>query len=286
MRLKDFICGYFAEVKSNTKSKVTNKNKISVNEKLEEVKNNIRARQIVWHVCTPKSASTYFMNFCKSNLKVIEDGKNYKFVSAVPEYGNRPQVSCPYTLNERIGKLTNNTIAVTSHQHVLPTDDLLSLISENHKVIIQTRSISDTLVSLLDHFNQSSESNGPWLIKSGDYWKQLDDKSKIDLLIINYVPWHIQFLQGWIEAKNHSNNIYLYDFNEITNNPLTVFEEMFSSKYATENLNALVPTKQNSRFNKGVAGRGIETLDDEQIESIKRMLDKSDHFNQQLVRYL
>lgn len=256
-----------------------------VNERLEYIKEDIRSRKIIWHVCTPKSASTYLMNLCRSHLEVLNDPVKYRYLSSVPVHGNRPQVTCPYTLYEGLKLLGKDTIAVTKHQHVLATQDLLELLSENHKVIVQTRTITDTLVSMVDHIDQSPESRGPWLIRSVDFWKNLDKKKKFDLLILHYVPWHIQFLQGWIDAQKHFKNIHLFDFDEIVHSPRRVFEEVFEITDSI-NLNNMIPTRENARFNRGVSGRGMETLENAQIALVRNMLEISDRLGQQLVRYL
>jgi len=243
----------------------------------------IQARKIFWHVCTPKSASTFFMNYCAQQLGTIRGSRYGYLVSAVPEHGERQQVVCAYTLAARIRYMAPRSEIIMKHQHCLASQDSLRLIADQHVVIVQTRSILDTLVSMRDDLNRPSKHDGPWLALTRQYWGNLSDEQKLDLLIIHYLPWHIRFLQGWLHVAQERENVVMVDFEDVTKNTAACFERIFSESPTAQNITL---TRENSRFNVGVTGRGLSSLSEAQIERARSVVRASDVLSQGLERFL
>lgn len=274
-------------LKKSTKRPInhsSNKGSLNSNKplNLKLIKSKIREREIYWHICTPKSASTFLGKYLNETFSSDSD---YKFVSAVPEYLNRHQYVCVYSLWNRLQHIESNVKIITAHQHALPTTDLLSLLSEKHLVIVQTRGILDTVVSILDHWKRESPS-GPWIINLPEYVDKLSDDQKIDLIIMHYVPWHISFIQGWLLAAQSNTNIKIINYESVTTNTSEVLNKFFPNYAGKLKTNHIDGIKAASRFNKGISGRGKMLLSEAQIEQIKILIQKNDHLNQNLLDYL
>jgi hypothetical protein len=258
-------------------------NRILHTKRINTYKKKIHDANIVWHTCTPKSASTFFMNYCKSTL--INSSKDFAILQGVPTYENRPQITCDYTL---IKSLKNTAdVNFTNHQHVLATIDLLDKITDNHVVICQTRSILDTIVSLIDHQDdkkkprQEINSHAPM---SHYYWGQLSYEEKLNNIIENYLPWHLSYLQGWIIAsKNY--NIKWLNYDEVINDPKKYFNQVFS-KFNISSTKENGASQDKWNFNKGIKGRGKTLITELYQEEIIKKILKADHLKQNLISFL
>ena len=118
----------------------------------------IRQQRMVWHFCTPKSASTFLMSHM---LQATANNPAIGNIRNVPVHGNRPQVICVYTTHGSIIDRDPAHVMLGRHTHALASDDILEMISNNHLVIVQSRGVLDTVVSLIDHLNKNAVS--PWL---------------------------------------------------------------------------------------------------------------------------
>jgi len=242
----------------------------------------VRRENIIWHVCTPKCASTYFLYYIK---KMGEENSRINSISPRPFGENRPQVVCVYTLLQKISRIKMySPIYYVERFHALPTNDLFSLMSDNHTVIVQTRSIFDTIISIFDHMNRSPVK--PWAVNANIYWGELSDEQKYDDIITNYLPWHIAFLQGWLKYIENHNNCYLVTFDDFLGDKKEVIKTVFK-KYEI-----IVPDKEfdfserEQNFNKGVKGRGKLLLTKQQQDEIETIVKRMDYLNQGLLRFL
>ena len=89
----------------------------------------IRRQRIIWHFCTPKSASTFFMRQMQA---CVAGDPTVAPMRCVPVYQNRPQVVCAYTLILSMDKNAHAQVLVGPHVHAVASLDLLNMISENH----------------------------------------------------------------------------------------------------------------------------------------------------------
>ena len=122
------------------------------NKETEKVRKKINQENLIWHFCTPKSASTYLIYLININTK--------NAVSAVPYYYDRPQVydfSYLYSQilenklnNRKIFKINQKHTISVNQQHISYDSFLENYISERHIVIIQFRNIYKTILSLKD----------------------------------------------------------------------------------------------------------------------------------------
>lgn len=189
----------------------------------ENKKRFIKNSDMIWHFCAPKSASTYFMHYMRNR------SKNHKIITAVPHYGFRPQVTCLFTIYSNMRKVMGNKF-ITAHQHSGYTEDLNDLISRNHKVIIQYRNISQTVLSLIDMIdrNKNNDFSNP-IFYNEKSWRTLSSVQKRELIISNYVPWHINFLKSWYYVKIPAKK-YFIDYGNLIKNPDIFLNKLIDKK--------------------------------------------------------
>lgn len=236
----------------------------------------IRNESIVWHVCTPKSASTFLMN--KFILSLNQTLINIHFLPSFLQ-GNKPQVFCRYHIKNN---LVPNYVNVLGRQHTMATIDLCEMISDNHVVVCQTRGIYDTIVSFMDHLNTGILS--PFLPTSHLFWEHLDDQQKLNEIIEFYVPWHINFLQSWLIASE-SMDVRWINYQDAVDNTNDCINQIFSKFNISSRDEGELPQSR-MRFNKGVGGRGKILIPDLDQERIAEKVKRSDHLNQDLTRFL
>jgi len=177
----------------------------------------LKNKDLIWHCCTPKSASSYlvFLMRCQS-LKTID---------SMPFYGNRFQVSDFSYLRDKIKihnlNLFSNKLIYITHQHSVLDSYFKQHISKKHKIIIQTRNIYETILSLKDMvFGKNKIKKNPFTIYSNIH----NEKDFLKSLIYNYVPFHCNFIKTWVEKKIEGEKIFLNYKDFVTN------EEMYLKK--------------------------------------------------------
>ena len=164
----------------------------------EKIVKNINKKKIIWHFCTPKSASSYLTHLL-ANLKL-------NTISSMPYYGNRIQINDFFDLHERMKTYPLAETHYITHQHTVCDNYLKKYISKNHKVIIQTRNIYQTILSLKDMIlKKKIFKKNPFVSISN----KLSEKEILKLLIYNYVPFHCNFIKSWIENSIKGKKIFI-----------------------------------------------------------------------------
>lgn len=250
--------------------------------KFSNIEKNIYVRNIVWHFTTPKCASTYFSKYIDHIIQKNKRSNNVGIIRAVPEFGERPQSVCKYHINEHLKFRKNNFLFITYRQHTQATNDLLKIInSKKHMILIQYRNILDTLASLIDYWDEIPSSI--WSSVTPNYWQGLNKDQKFEVLMQLYLPWHIQFLQSWNLYKNE--NIVFCNYNEIIKNPYKYINLIFNKYNIKVNDYDFNKNKKEINFNKGYS-RFNEYFSKDQINQVRRFVEKFDYLNQDLVKYL
>ena len=227
----------------------------------------IRQQKIIWHVCTPKSASTFFMR----NLQAAAAGSPHvSQMNCVPFHKNRPQVVCAYTVMLSISPQSMGKVLLSPHVHAVASQDLLEMISENHLVIVQTRSLMDTIVSLRDQLDRTQWT--PFGVVNHLDWPHLTKDEKTERLITTYLPWHVQFHLGW-EAAAAEKNVKWVNYSEVIADPARFTREVFDFHGVPVRTSEIAPTGAgNVNFNVGRAGRGNELLSPTQKARIHQVV--------------
>tara|TARA_B100000902_G_C27193887_1_gene855378 strand:+ start:108 stop:932 length:825 start_codon:yes stop_codon:yes gene_type:complete len=189
------------------------------NNKEENIRQKICNKNIIWHFCTPKSASSYLV-YLMMNLDI-------NTIVSMPHYGNRPHVNDFSDLLEKIKTYPFNNFFYISHQHTLFDDYLERFISKKHKVIIQTRNIYESILSLQDMLILKKKNrNNPWVQFSKKYSKE----EFLKLLIYNYVPFHCNFIKSWVENEIKGEKIFVNYKDYVKNEKKYLKKILFGNK--------------------------------------------------------
>ncbi len=212
---------------------------------LEKKKNDyIKKKKVIWHITTPRCGSTSLMEYFRDEFKNVGFGPFQTF----PYQENRFQNICSQRVFNTIF-FRNEKFFFSTHSHTLATNDFLNLISSNHLVILQYRSIEETLNSLFFYLKDGVYKNPKLIHKGLNFWLPFgfnsnSDEEKFLELIYSYVPWHINFLKGWILESNSSFEKIFINLNEINKNFPNVkkklnkiFENKFDISLSENNLN-------------------------------------------------
>jgi hypothetical protein len=244
----------------------------------------IKNKKIVWHTCTPKSASSSWNSF---NIKVMQVKKiNAKFFTSISTFGNVPHIPDSNYIVKQLS-LSFNRINFSNHQHSIATDDFLQILSNNHIIICQTRPILDTIVSIINFMDEGGSKN--WFSPLTHlYWDKLSHLEKIDHIVRTYLPWHVHYLQTWIAASEYYDINFIY-YDDVVNNTRECFNKVYSkwnlsisNEEIIEN-NLILPKR---KFSKGVSGTGSKLISKKTIDRIGSIVEDMDKLNQSLVNFL
>jgi hypothetical protein len=139
--------------------------------------------------------------------------------------------------------------------------------------VVLVRNVFDSVISLLDFYNGGAFSNSFF---RADY-PSLDERTRIDLLIDNLVPWYFQFVASWglVEKQGRSDLIWLTYEDLIADKPKAINDVLgfyglgAPMRGIEQRINEIESEKRRTRFNKGIAGRGESRLSDSQKRRIR-----------------
>ena len=225
-------------------------------------KKNIKAKNIVWIFCTPKSGSTFFMTYLISNLK------EYKKISLLPYWKDRHQEMDPVTLSNEINKYPLKKNFFTERHHSRFNHHINNYLSKNHKIIIQTRDIYKTLLSLKDFIDDKLEFS-QWFYLDKKIWNTYTDEQKINYLTINYVPWHITFLLSWYYAQVPCEKNFI-NYKEVVSEPGKILKRILEYKVTDKNISL---NKKEVFFKVGLERKN--TLTKIQEQKINQIIDEN-----------
>lgn len=228
------------------------------NKETEKIKKKINQENLIWHFCTPKSASSYLVHLLKLN--------NKKHVSSIPYWSDRKQVSDFSFLFNRIEeqKFKNSKWTTVHHQHTVYDSFLEKYISEKHIVIIQFRNIYKTLLSLKDFIiSKNIINNNPFAIWDHEKY---NDKDILKLLIFNYVPFHVNFIKTWVESKIRGKKIFI-NYESFIKNEKHYLEKIF---IGNDKKNIIVPeiekiNKKVIKLNLGTKRENTLSVDEKKL---------------------
>lgn len=202
------------------------------NKETEKIRKKINQENLIWHFCTPKSASSYLVYLLVLN--------NKKHVSSIPYWSDRQQVSNFSFLFNMIEeqKFKNNKWTTVHHQHTVYDSFLEKYISDKHIVIIQFRNIYKTLLSLKDYIISENMTNKNSFVM----WdhEKYNDKDILKLLIFNYLPFHVKFIKTWVESKIRGKKIFI-NYESFIKNEKHYLEKLF---IGYDKKNIIVPEKE------------------------------------------
>ena len=172
----------------------------------------------IWLAATPKSAST----FLTSLLQELWRGHVVTGAS-VPAHGTRPQVPDPRDVR---ALLVGRRPFFSGHLHMQRTAYFTNAfgLHAGGGVIVQSRDILDTVVSLKDHIDRAPQQ--PWVLlpsgETGASWTRLEDDEKYWAIALYYAPWHCQFVTSWENEVGR----FEVTYERLTTEPAKVLQEI------------------------------------------------------------
>jgi len=214
--------------------------------------------------CVPKSASTFLKN-------VLLSLTAYREMFAVYAAGQNEHDLYLPTISEFA---TENTV---TQQHCRASDANIRLMQAfGIRPIVLVRNIFDSVMSLLDFYNLQGAYFNTYFRTD---FASLDEETQVDLLIDNVVPWYLQFVSSWSTAeRNNQIEVMWLGFEDlIDDKPKAVLDVLrfYGLGAPIRDVEAKIKfteaEERKTRFNKGVAGRGITGISDSRKERIRRM---------------
>jgi len=215
----------------------------------------------IFIACVPKSASTFLKN-------VLVGLTGYKDLFAVYAAGqNEHELYLP-TIAEYAD------VNSVTQQHCRASEANVQMMQAfGIRPVVLVRNIFDAVISLLDFYKQGAFFNSYF---RADFMN-LDDETRVDLLIDNIVPWYLQFVASWdLVEKEKRLEIYWLGYEDLTKNKTASIERLLefyglgaSAASISKTIDLTESDTRRNRFNKGVAGRGKTILTDAQKERIR-----------------
>ncbi len=235
--------------------------------RLEDYTQAYKPSQLGKHIfiaCAPKSGST----FLKNVLVTLTGYKDLFSVYAALQ--NEHELDLPQLA--KFGMVNSVT-----QQHSRASEANIHLMQAfNIKPVVLVRNIFDTAISLLDFYKGGFTFSTYFTREDFD---SFDRDQQIDLMIEFVLPWYFQFVASWqrVEAEKRLQVYWLTYENMIADKPTAVERVLnFCGLSAgIPNIEKVIGESESdtraNRFNKGVAGRGKESLSPDQKERIIRL---------------
>jgi hypothetical protein len=211
--------------------------------------------------CFPKSGSTLL-------LKALCKTTDFQNCPMVFEYGgNEQDLFLPSIINAY-------SLDTITQQHVRATNTNLRLIKNfGFKVVILTRNLFDTLISLHDHLlSESLEIPMGYLDEN---YRKLSFTQRLDFLVDIVTPWYLNFYASWSKVNTYLDpNDYIWvTYDELINDKIKTISRLLSKFDFYDDkekiLNSLLELEnEDTRLNVGISGRGRQMLNDCQKSKI------------------
>jgi tetratricopeptide (TPR) repeat protein len=213
--------------------------------------------------CMPKSGSTFLKETLCTLTGWPDTFLSYAYLQ------NEQELYLPYLL--RVAALDTVT-----QQHCRATGPNTQIMQAfGIRPVVLVRRLEDVVLSMSDFYDSGAIINTFF----GDIWPTLGQSEKYDLVIDHVMPWYVEFYASWERAHRLGRLDCLFITYEemVADKPAAIIgvsEFLGLDKSAEEcrtAAEAVDGDAQKTRFNKGVAGRGTETLRDEQKDRLRAL---------------
>jgi len=230
------------------------------------------SRKYLWHIALPKSGSTWLTRV----LSTLYAKNHWEIGALLPYYGRRNQEVDPRCFLAT-GPIDANVFFV--QQHCVYSEYTQFLIERSRtQCILQVRNIFDALVSAFDHLRKALNEQTveqSLLPRGANEW---EDAVLMDYVIDMEAPWYIRFLEGWLNSPLiESGRLLLVRYEALLADPERVVADVLDFSETQGSLTQIKDalgqaSKENTRLNQGVAGRGVKVLNSTQLLKINRMI--------------
>jgi hypothetical protein len=222
-----------------------------------------RGGDYLFVACMPKSGSTFM-------AKALSELTGYGYVNLAYAYERNEQT---LYLPKLIDSYSSGSV---THLHVRATESTIDLMKMfSIKPVILVRNIFDIVVSIRDHmFQEGFEIHTFYCDKK---FETLEEKSWYDFIIEHGIPWYFNFYVSWFEATAAKRLECLWltyedvisDWHRAIKRVADFYKiEKTHEEIAQALERTMKKKKQKIRLNKGIAGRGSQSLTEEQKKKI------------------
>tara|TARA_B100000686_G_C16690949_1_gene917561 strand:+ start:307 stop:1143 length:837 start_codon:yes stop_codon:yes gene_type:complete len=241
---------------------------------LRSLRLNLRAKRLftkrkncLFITCFPKSGSTFLVSALAECSGYTRQFLGFDQLNEQDLY--LPNLIDSYNMN------------IVCHQHTRATLPNLKLIKEfGIRPVVLVRNIFDCLISLRDHLER--ESSQTPVFSATDKFFSKSQTDQLDELIDIALPWYVNFVMSWKSAQSEGvNPLWLTYEDMMVDKPGTVRKilEFYDFDHMGSDIDAAVSdvnARTNTRFNRGVIGRGRLLLSAEQQ---RRVMDRFQHYS-------
>lgn len=165
-----------------------------------------KEKKHIFITCTPKSGSTYLLQFIASML-------SYDiriFIAAFDRTGQD-------VFEQKV--IDSRKLNTVTHQHTRCSDHNTRILERNGiKPLLLTRNIYDSVISMRNHmYNEPQNSWWPMGYIDHNFY-ELNISEQYDFIIDHMIPWYINFYVSWKRYKKYDETLWL------------TYEEMMSNK--------------------------------------------------------
>ena len=205
-------------------------------------------------VCSMKSGSTHV-------AKVLSLYFGVEQVFPQDYWGNREQNLIPAQIEEFLDR------PFVTQMHVRPHVSNIDAIRRyGLSVVYIWRNLGDVIVSFDDHIRLDDHRNPVCYIDDRDRYLALPQQHRYRYLIRNAVPWYIAFYLSWRRALPTVAGIKT-SYEDMVAEPRAFFTriiEGLGEEIEPERLGSILQLKHSdTRFNRGVVGRSVDLLSEE-----------------------
>ncbi|MEL6480737.1 MAG: hypothetical protein AAFQ75_04740 [Pseudomonadota bacterium] len=146
---------------------------------------------------------------------------------------------------------------------------------QGRRAVVGLRSIPDALVSYGEHLDRHGAAPLDLSVVeggSGAEWAALDEGARRDWLIGYVAPWYMQFLAGWLAAREDGWQVALVRFEALKADPVSTVAGAIETLGLSADRDALEAARGTRRnFNRGLSGRGRQAFNAAQLGQIEAL---------------
>lgn len=230
----------------------------------------IRTEQKIWHPALFKSASVYLD-------RLIEElyGEEFCGGPPIPAAVDRMQEPDPVSV---FARLELGKTYYSKHVHMRRTTYFENtLLGPNDKIIYQTRSTEDVIVSLYDHLDRQRADKGELRFftytTANDIWDRASQEERFEFIVFAMLPFILDMDASWKE----DDQTIVVGYEEVTKDTkacLTRIAHHIGRRKSPDEIEAAISrvnAQQSAKVtnhNVGVSGRGKKMLEPDLLERI------------------
>jgi len=220
----------------------------------------LRRQKQVLLACFPKSGST----FISSKLSRLPGWSRTHFV---PAYGRRDQELEQAAIVRSMSLLSGLNQCLVAQHHCRASEHSLYLVNRfNIKVLVLVRNLMDVALSYSDHWDRESVV-GPTAYLDESLLTELDASSvtRLQFVVQHVLPWYVSFYLSWLRHGGEvRGGVMLICYERFFADPVHSIAEVsqfVGVNVTRDQLELALKASDQTRLNKGVAGRGVQAFE-------------------------